>query len=158
MARLGKSDEAQAYYRKALALDPGCASAHFNLAITFAQAGAFGEAESHFRQALPGKPSAETHNGLGFVLVRQGREDEAVTEFRKAIAADPHFVPAYNNLAEALVKRGKLEEAEHYYRLSLAEKPSPAVQNALDAVLRQLGKTGATAPQLGKAQGVDAIR
>jgi pentatricopeptide repeat protein len=74
------------------------------------------------------------------VLVRQERVGEAVAEFRKAIGVDPHYVPAYNNLAEALVEQGKLEEAEHYYRQSLAEKPSPAVQNALAAVQRQLGK------------------
>ena len=41
------------------------------------QAGDLGEAESHYRQALPGRPTAETHNGLGYVLARQGRTDEA---------------------------------------------------------------------------------
>ena len=54
--------------------------------------------------------------------------------------SDSRAVPAYNNLAAALADRGRLEEAEQYYRRSLAEKPSPAVQNALNAVLRQLGK------------------
>jgi Flp pilus assembly protein TadD len=116
MAQLGKSEAARADYQKALELDPNCASAHFNLAVTFVQAGKFGEAESHYRQALPGRPTAETHNGLGYVLARQGRTDEAVAEFRKAIDVDPKFTPAYNNLAEALVKQGKLEEAEHYYK------------------------------------------
>jgi Flp pilus assembly protein TadD len=116
MAQLGKSEAARADYQKALELDPNCASAHFNLAVTFVQAGKFGEAESHYRQALPGRPTAETHNGLGYVLARQGRTDEAVAEFRKAIDIDPKFTPAYNNLAEALVKQGKLEEAEHYYK------------------------------------------
>jgi Flp pilus assembly protein TadD len=139
-ARLGRPDAALADYRKALELDPNCASAHFNLAVSLVQAGKFAEAESHYRQALPGRPTAEVHNGLGFVLARQGRTDEAIAEFRKALEANPRFVPAYNNLAEALVSQGRLEEAAQYYRRSLAEKPSPAVQNALNAVLRQLGK------------------
>ena len=152
MARLGKSEEALADYQKALELDPNCASAHFNLAVTFVQAGKFAEAESHYRQALPGRPTAETHNGLGYVLARQGRTDEAIAEFRKAIDVDPKFTPAYNNLAEALVKQGKLEEAEPYYRRSLAEKPSAAVYNALGVVLRKLGKTDEAPRQFGKAK------
>jgi tetratricopeptide (TPR) repeat protein len=151
MARLGKPDEALADYQKALELDPSCASAHFNLAVTYVQAGQLDEAESHYRKALPGKPRAETHNGLGYVLARQGRTDDAVAEFRKAIDVNPKFTPAYNNLAEALVKQGKLDEAEQAYRRSLAEKPSPAVQNALDELLRKRASPNAGSDQLGKA-------
>ena len=158
MARLGKPEEARADYQKALDLDPNCPSAHFNLAVAFVQAGKFAEAESHYRQALLGKRTAETYNGLGYVLARQGRPDEAVAEFRKAIDADAKFTPAYNNLAEALVQQGKLEEAEQYYRRSLAEKPSAAVHNALGAVLRRLGKLDEAADQFAKAKAVDAVR
>jgi Flp pilus assembly protein TadD len=144
MARLGQRDEALAAYRKALELDPGCASAHANLAVSYVQAGQLDEAESHYRTALAGRPTAEAHNGLGYVLARQDRTEEAIAEFHKAIDANPKFAPAYNNLAEALVKQGKLEEAAEYYRRSLAEKPNPAVQNALDAVLRKLGRPAAS--------------
>ncbi len=158
MARLGHPDEARADYQKALELDRNCASAHFNLAVTFAQAGAFGEAESHFRQALPGRPTAETYNGLGYVLARQGRADEAVAEYRKAIEVDPKFTPACNNLADALAKQGKLEEAAHYYELSLVEKPSAAVHNALGVVLRRLGKMDEAADQFAKAKALDSAR
>jgi Flp pilus assembly protein TadD len=147
MAQLGKSEAARADYEKALELDPKCASAHFNLAVTFVQAGEFGEAESHYRQALAGKPTAETHNGLGYVLAREGRTEEAVAEFRKAIDVDAKFTPAYNNLAEALVKQGKLEEAEQYHKRSLAEKPSAAVGNALGVVVRRPGKVDEAAEQ-----------
>jgi len=141
LARLGKPEDALANYKKALELDPKCASAHFNLAVTLVQAGKFREAEPHYRTALAGRPNAETHNGLGYVLARQGRTDEAVDEFRKAIDLDARYTPAYNNLAEALAAEGKLEEAERYYRRSLAEKPSPAVHESLAAVLRRLGKS-----------------
>jgi len=139
-ARLGNPDAALADYRKALALDPSCASAHFNLAVAMVQAGDLEEAESHYRQALPGRPTAETHNGLGYVLSRQDKTDEAIAEFRKAVEVDPKYTPAYNNLAEALVRQGKLQEAADYYRRSLEQRPTPAVQNALDAVLRRLGQ------------------
>ena len=158
MWRLGRPDEARADYRKALELDPNCASAHFNLAVMYVQAGAFGEAETQYRQALSGKPTAETHNGLGYVLARQGQTDEAVAEFRKAIDADPKFTPAYNNLGKALAEQGKLEEAAHYYQLSLAQKPTAAGYNALGSVLRKLGKTDEAAEQFAKANALGSVR
>jgi tetratricopeptide (TPR) repeat protein len=158
MARLGKPEEARKYYQKAIELDPDCASAHFNLAVAFVQAGNFREAESQYRQALPGKPSAATHNGLGFALARQSRTDEAVAEFRAAIDADPKFTPAYNNLADALVRQGNLEEAARYYERSLAEKPSAAGYNRLSAILRRLGKTEEAEAQLAKAKALDSVR
>lgn len=151
-ARLGRPEDALADYRKALELDPNCASAHFNLAVTYVQAGALDQAESHYRQALPGRPTAEVHNGLAYVLARQGRTDEAIAEFRAAIAADPKFVPAYNNLAEALARQGKLEDAAEYYRRSLAERPNPSVHNALGNILQQLGRTDEAKEQFSKAQ------
>jgi Flp pilus assembly protein TadD len=158
LAHLGRSEEARANYHKALELDPNCASAHLNLAVDSAQAGNLAEAESHYRQALPGRPSAQTHNGLGYVLSRQGRTDEAVAEFHKAIEVDPKFTPAYNNLANALSQQGKLEEAAQYYERSLAEKPTAAVYNALGIVLRKLGKTDEAADQFAKAKALGSAR
>jgi Flp pilus assembly protein TadD len=158
MARLGRPDEAQAAYRKALELDPSCASAHFNLAVAFVQAGNFAAAESHYRAALQGRPTAETHNGLGYVLGQQGHTDEALAEFRKAIDVDARYTPAYNNLAEALARQGKFAEAEQYYERSLALKPSPAVYNALGVVQGRLGKTDQAAEQFAKAKALDPAR
>jgi Flp pilus assembly protein TadD len=158
MARLGRPDEAQADYQKALELDPKCASAHFNLAVMHVQSGAYAEAEAEYRQALAEKPRAATYNGLGYALAREGRTNEAVAEFRKAIDADPKYTPAYNNLAQALTEQGKLEDAAHYYRLSLAEKPSVSVYNALGDVLRRLGKPDEAAEQIAKAKALDSGR
>jgi Flp pilus assembly protein TadD len=158
MARLGKPEVALANYQKALELDPNCASAHSNLAVALVQEGNLEEAESHYRKALPGRPTAETHNGLGYVLARRGRTDEAIAEFRKAIELNPKFTPAYNNLAEALVKQGNLDEAAASYQRSLAEKPSAAVYKALGTVLRQQGKDDEAAEQFARAEALDSSR
>lgn len=95
---------------------------------------------------------------MGYVLARQGRTNEAVAEFRKAIDVDARFAPAYNNLADALAKQGKLEEAVHYYELSLAEKPSAAESNALSVVLRRLCKMDPATDQFGEAKALDSVR
>jgi tetratricopeptide (TPR) repeat protein len=142
LARLGRSDEAFAAYEKALTLDSECLSAHFNMAATFAQGGQFAQAEPHYRKVLTGKPTAEAHNGLGYVLDRQGQRAEAIAEFHKAIDANPRFTPAYNNLAQALEEQGDFQQAATYYRRSLELQPDPAVQNALDAVMRRLRAAG----------------
>ena len=138
-------------YKKALALDLHCSSAHFNLAVSSVQSGNLEEAESHYREALRGKPNADTYNGLGFVLARKGRPDEAVEQFRKAIELNPKYTPAYNNLADTLEKQGKLEEAASYYQRSLAEKASAAVYNNLGVVLLKLGRKDEAANQFRKS-------
>ena len=139
----GKTEEALADYQKALELDPNCASAHFNLAVTLraGRATSRGRKRTTARRSRPSPPPRPT---TASATCSPGRAaaDEAVGEFQKAIDVDPNFTPAYNNLAEALAQQGKLEEAAEYYRRSLAEKPSPAVHNALAAVLARLGGTG----------------
>ena len=158
MARLGESAQATALYRKALELDPSCASAHLNLAVVAVQAGDFAAAEAHYRQALPGRPQAETYNGLGFVLMRQGRFAEARAEFQRAIERDPTFAPSYTNLAEAWLREGKLEEAEAWYRRSLAVKPSAAAHNGLGTVLRERGRSTEAAEQFQQARALSGTR
>jgi tetratricopeptide (TPR) repeat protein len=76
--------------------------------VTFVQAGNFAEAESHYRQALPDGIPPRPTTGWATRSPARGRPDEAIAEFRKAIEVDPHFTPAYNNLAaEALAQQGR---------------------------------------------------
>jgi Flp pilus assembly protein TadD len=141
LARQGRGDDARAEYEKALALDPESPSAHFNIAVTAVQSSEFGEAEGHYRKALAGKPTAGAHNGLGYVLARQGRDAEAIAEFRAAVAAEPAFAPAWNNLGEALARQGELEEAARAFEASLAQRPTAGAHNALGGVLEKMGRT-----------------
>ena len=157
MARLNQPEAALADYHRALDLDPSCASAHFNLAVASLQAGRLAEAEDHYRRALRGRDTAETHNGLGYVLEREGRTDQAIAELRKAVEADAKYTPAENNLADALVKQGRLEEAVQYYERSLAQKPSVTVYNELGAVLERLGRTDEAAELYAKAKGLQSV-
>jgi len=151
LGQQGKREEAVANYNKALELDPRCASAHFNLAVALLRGEKLEEAAAHYKAALEVKPNAETYNGLGFVLSRQGRIDAAIAQFREAIRANPKYTAAYNNLAENLVKLGKLEEALSYYGTSLTQEPSAVVHNTLGVVLMRLGRTDEAAEHFRKA-------
>ena len=57
LERQGLSDEATRAYRKAIELDPGSATAHYNLGSSLARAGQLAEAESHLRSALEADPT-----------------------------------------------------------------------------------------------------
>ncbi len=155
LARLGSAADARAQYRKALELDPHCASAHFNLGVDAVRSGEYAKAESHYREALATKPNAETWNGLGYALAYLRKPDESMAAFRKAIELDPGYAPACTNLGDALSRQGKYAEAEEWYRRSFARKPGVAVSNNLGAVLRKLGRDAEAAAQYKATLGID---
>jgi tetratricopeptide (TPR) repeat protein len=141
LERQGMTDEAVEQYHKALELDPESASAHYNLGVSLAGRGEDAAAERHIRTALAQKPSAQTYTGLGFVLWKQGRVDEAIASLHDAIEADPKSPAAYDQLATILVEQGRLEEAASNYRLLVRIQPSAAAHQKLGQVLMSLGRT-----------------
>jgi Flp pilus assembly protein TadD len=118
LERLGMTDDAAAAYRKALELDPGLSSAHYNLGTSMARSGAYAAAEKHFRAALRTNPNAQTYTGLGVVLARQGRVDEAVTSLQSAIEADPKNDVARQELAQLQASQGHTDEARRAMELA----------------------------------------
>jgi Tfp pilus assembly protein PilF len=122
LERQGLSDEAVAAYRKAIKLDPGSASAHYNLGSALARSGQFAEAERHLRSALKKSPNAQTYTGLGIVLWQTGRTDEAIANLRAAIEADPKHEAAHRTLAQVLEGAGATGEASKETETSRALK------------------------------------
>jgi len=85
----------------------------------------------------------EVHANLGNALVDQGKLDEAVAAFRRAIALRPNFAEAHSNLGDALQDEGQLEEAIAAYGRAIALRPnfSEAYSN-LGNALREKWTTG----------------
>ncbi len=77
-------------------------------------------------RALELKPDAEAHNNLGNALTDQGKLDEAVAAYRKALELKPDYAEAHNNLGLALMNQGKLDEAVTAYRKALELEPDHA--------------------------------
>lgn len=141
LERQGLPDEAAELYRKSLELDPKAASPHYNLGAQLFRRGEYAAAERHFRAALERNPSAETLGGLGLVLWKQGRVDEAIDSLHAAIEADPERPAAYDELGTILVEQGRLAEAEASYRLLVSRRPSANAHQKLADVLMRLGRT-----------------
>ena len=117
LKELERWDEAEAEYRRAIALKPDYAMAHNNLGVLLKDRGKWDEAEAEYRRAIALKPSyAKPRNNLSDLLKDRGKWDEAEAEYRRAIATIPNNATALNNLGVLLHDRGKSDEAEAEYR------------------------------------------
>ena len=77
-----------------------------------------------------------TNVNLGNLRLRQGRADEAVAAYERAIRLDPRFVGAYVNLADAWRQQEREPQAEKVLRQGLAVLPRDAeLHYALGLVL-----------------------
>ena len=153
MARLASREEALADYRKALELDPEPARRRTSTwPSPSSRRVALDEAEAHYRKALAGTPDRRDPQRPG-VRARAarscGRGDRGVPQSDRA-QSEVHA--RLQQPRRSAGEQGKLEEAATYYRRSLAQKPSPAVYNALGTVLRALGKSDEAAEQFAKAK------
>jgi len=69
--------------------------------------------------------SSIAHNDFGVPLFKKGREEEAVTHFKKALEINPRYTEAYYNLGTVLVQRGQVDEALSLYQKALEINPHP---------------------------------
>lgn len=66
------------------------------------------------------------YKNLGDECLKAGSVDEAVKNYRQALAIDPRFAEAHNVLGDALREQGKLSEAARCYRAALEYAPNLA--------------------------------
>ena len=66
---------------------------------------------------------------LAVLLSRQGRQEEAMDQYRQALRLDPYFVPARVNLAHLATAEQQLDEAEKVLRAGLALEKMPATDH-----------------------------
>ena len=85
--------------------------------------------------------SADELNQAGIRLAQQGRLEEALLSFRRALQIQPGLAQSHNNLGIALQDQGRLEEAVASYQRALALKPDYAVAyNNLGTALKEQRK------------------
>ncbi|MGA9451923.1 MAG: tetratricopeptide repeat protein, partial [Verrucomicrobiia bacterium] len=87
------------------------------------------------------KDNATAHSDLGQAFAREGRQNEALAEYREALRIEPNSADTRNNLATLLDEMGKPDEALAEYRRSLRLDPFNVPANInLGMVLVQLGR------------------
>jgi tetratricopeptide (TPR) repeat protein len=81
------------------------------------------------------------HDNRGLHLYRAGRVDEAMADYRAALAINPGYMNANNNLGHALAERGRPAEALPYYRVAQQAQPGNLeVRNNLANALSDLNQ------------------
>jgi len=113
----GKPDEAAKALREAIRLAPDFAGAHTTLAAVLRQ---LGDAQGAAAESRAGAELAKRSTDLqaavfatnsGKRLRATGDLDNAITQFRAALAAAPDYAPAHFELGLTLQQQGKKEEA-----------------------------------------------
>lgn len=119
----GRTEEAIAGYRAALALVPAFAAAHNNLANALKQRGRIDEALAHYAEAVRHDPSlADAASNYGAALRELGRLDAAIPLLERAVAMKPDSWGALNNLGMAYHERRRDAEAVRCYRRAIELK------------------------------------
>ena len=149
----GRFQEAEAIYRKVLAVEPNHPDALHLLGMIAMPSGNYALVAELIGKAIVANPRVPAyHNNLGVALKELGRLEEAVAAYRQALSLNPDYAEAYNNLGNALSGLGRREDAVEAYNKTLALRPDYAeAHNNLGNALKELGLTEEAAASYGRA-------
>lgn len=124
---LGRNEEAEAAYRRAIELDPKYAFPWNNLgSLLQIRLGSYEEAEVAYRRAIDLDPKyALPWNNLGNLLEEQfGRYEEAAVAYRHAVELNPMNARSWSALGNLLKEQlGRYEEAVAAYLRAIEIEP-----------------------------------
>jgi tetratricopeptide (TPR) repeat protein len=84
---------------------------------------------------------AEAHRNFGVVLSTQGRLQEAIGQYERALQLNPDYGEAHGKLGNVLLREGKLQEAISHYEQALRINPGYLeAHNNLGSALVRVGK------------------
>jgi len=123
LCELKRPEQALPLLRRAVVLDPGDASAYYNLAIAFLDLHDPG-CEAALERAIALRPAYwDAHVNLGLFHYRMGQFDAAEDQFRHVLLQQPQHVGARMHLASMLRELGRLEECLEQTRMVCAAAP-----------------------------------
>ena len=123
----GNLDGAIRLYRKALALRPAYAEAHFFLGRALERKGQTADALSEYNEALKRRPDFDAaHVMVGLMQIKEQKYDDAVSHFQAALESNPESAAAQSDWGMALTKQGRWSEAISHYEEALRLDPTLA--------------------------------
>jgi len=103
----GQVTEGLNCYKRALALDPTCACAHYNLGVVHGEQHNYQKALKYFKAAVKFSPSnVQALSNIGVIYMTQGKLKMAVMTFKKVLDIDSGFFFAKSRLATLLTDIG----------------------------------------------------
>jgi tetratricopeptide (TPR) repeat protein len=126
-ARLGRSEDAEATWRKCLELAPEYAYAYHGLAGLAAQRGDHEEAIALYRRASLYAPTLiMTQLELADALINSGRLDEAIELLERNVKLDPQAYRGYVQMGMAYLQKQDYARAKAAYEAALRLAPNHA--------------------------------
>jgi tetratricopeptide (TPR) repeat protein len=102
------------------------------------------------------KTHAQSNYFAGASLLSQGRLDEAIEHFEKAVALDPSSAPNQVGLAKTYCRKGSLDEAIVHFKKALESEPGTVeILYALGCTLLQAGRVDEAVVHFQKASGIE---
>ena len=129
------------WLRRAIAVRPDVAQAHYHLGNALLAADRHQDAVDSFAQALALQPDhADAHNNQGNALRTLGRYEEATACYRRALVLRPNFAAAHYNLGRTLSAQNRPEEAVESLRTALQGEVQTRDDHHLADVYGELGR------------------
>jgi Flp pilus assembly protein TadD len=158
----GRLDEAIEQFKEAVRVTPHVPAIHVNLANALAAGGRFQEAEAKYLELIEGMDKAHADaikatgnpnipldpgvaaliNNYGVALFKQGKKDEAIAAFRRALAINPALKDARESLALATGEKSLPAEAP----ATAVERPPAPPSPPLPMSVPQSPTLGPTTP------------
>ncbi len=143
--RQGKTNDAIAEYRKAIAIDPHLPGAHFELAEllhTSQDAAIKKQAEQEYHAALAENPQDEKSIcRLGEIDAQKGDFQKASDEFNRAVKLQPTDADAKLGLAKVLIELNQTDKALPLLEQTVQEEPTNAIAHyRLGTLYRKYGR------------------
>lgn len=110
----GQQDFAAAigHLKKGSEMAPNYSPTYNMLGYSYRQAGDYTNAEQAFKkyvEMIPNDPNP--YDSYGELLLKMGRFDDSITQYRKALSIDSNFVPSHFGISADLMYQGKGQEA-----------------------------------------------
>ncbi len=111
--------------------------------LTWRQCGMYANLETLWQKTLARNPDSWlAHGNLGLGFYHEGRMEEAMEHYRKAIQIDPNDYATMNNLGIALAAQGQFDEAIETYRQAVQINPNfSEAMNNLGIALATRGRS-----------------
>jgi Flp pilus assembly protein TadD len=102
---------------------------------------------------MPDRAQAEAHYYTALDLVAEGRDDEAVNEYRKSLAADDTFTDSLHGLSRALQNLNRLDEAiEVAKQISALDPDDVLAHTSLSIIYQKKGMIPEAEEEANKAR------
>ena len=136
----GSTNEAVASFTRLTELKPDDAEPYQQLGAAYQMLGDQNRARQNYERAIGLSPSPSSYTNLGTIHYSEGRFDDAVSSYQKAIELAPNRALIRRNLGDAYVKLGRRADARAAYDKAVQLAEAALTLNPNDATtMSQLG-------------------